>query len=40
LTPKGDWVNEKGLTPDIEIKDDPATTKDEQLEKAIEVLKS
>jgi len=40
LTPKGEWVNEKGLTPDIEIENDPATTKDEQLEKAIEILKS
>jgi carboxyl-terminal processing protease len=38
LTPSGFWVNEKGLTPDVKIKDDPATPEDEQLEKAIELL--
>lgn len=39
LTPKGTWVNDKGgLEPDIEIKDNPDTEKDEQLEKAIEEL--
>lgn len=40
LTPKGVWVNEKGLTPDIEIEDDPETTIDEQLQKAIKLLTS
>lgn len=40
LTPNGDWVNESGLKPDIEIKDDENTKEDEQLLKAIEVLKS
>lgn len=39
LTPKETWVNDKaGLEPDIEIKDNPDTEKDEQLEKAIEEL--
>lgn len=39
LTPKGTWVNDKGgLEPDIEVKDNPDTEKDEQLEKAIEEL--
>lgn len=39
LTPSGFWVNEKGLEPDTLIKDDLNTTADEQLEKAIELLK-
>jgi len=38
LLPGGDWVNEiKGITPDIEIKDDLETEDiDEQLQKALE----
>ena len=38
LLPGGDWVNEtKGITPDIEIKDDQETEDiDEQLQKALE----
>ena len=40
LTPSGFWVNEKGITPDIEIKDNVETTEDEQLLKAIEVVKA
>lgn len=40
LTPKGTWVNETGLTPDVEIKDDPETEGDEQLQKAIEILQN
>jgi len=39
LTPNGYWVNEKGLSPDIEIEDNQETSEDEQLQKAIEVLK-
>ena len=35
LTPSGFWVNEKGLKPDIEIKDNPDTSEDEQLLEAI-----
>ena len=38
LTPKGVWVNEKGLTPDIIIEDKSDTTIDEQLQEAIKVL--
>jgi len=39
LLPSGVWVNDsKGLTPDVEVKDDPETQEDEQLAKAIEVL--
>jgi carboxyl-terminal processing protease len=38
LTPKGVWVNEKGLDPDVKIEDDPKTTVDEQLQKAIDLL--
>lgn len=38
LTPKGRWVHQTGLTPDVvvEMGEDPA--KDEQLDKALEVL--
>lgn len=38
LTPKGTWVNEKGLEPDVKISDDEKTTEDEQLQKAVDVL--
>lgn len=37
LTPNGTWVNGTGLTPDIEIEDNPETSEDEQLQKAIEI---
>lgn len=40
LTPSGFWVNEKGLTPDFEVEDNPDTGEDEQLKKAEEVLLS
>lgn len=41
LTPTGNWINEKGLEPDVKIEDDLETEKDEQLEKAIsEIQKS
>lgn len=38
LTPKGTWVNETGLEPDVSVEDNPDTQEDEQLEKAIEAL--
>ncbi|MBU2052268.1 S41 family peptidase [Patescibacteria group bacterium] len=39
LLPLGAWVNEtKGLTPDVEVKDDPETEADEQLARALELL--
>ncbi|MDO8503432.1 MAG: S41 family peptidase [bacterium] len=38
LTPKGTWVNEVGLTPDVEVVDDPKTEADEQLQEAIKLL--
>ncbi|MFH0943188.1 MAG: S41 family peptidase [Candidatus Beckwithbacteria bacterium] len=39
LLPSGQWVNEtKGITPEIEAKDDPATIEDEGLQKAIEAV--
>ncbi len=41
LTPKGNWVHEKGITPDVEIKDNEETLEvDEQLQKAIELVKN
>lgn len=42
LTPNGDYIMEKGITPDIEVKmtaDDYTNDRDPQLDKAIEVLK-
>ncbi len=38
LLPSGESVDEVGLKPDVEVKDDPQTEKDEQLDKAMEVL--
>ena len=38
LTPSGFWVNEQGLTPDVEIEDDVETAEDEQLQEAIKIL--
>lgn len=39
LLPSGQWVNDtKGITPDIEVKDDPETETDEQLIQAMEAL--
>ncbi len=39
LTPKGNWVHDKGLTPDVEILDKEDTTEDEQLLEALKLLK-
>ncbi len=38
LTPSGFWVDEGGLVPDVEVKDNPDTEEDEQLEAAIDFL--
>ena len=38
-TPNGDTINKKGIEPDVEVEDDEKTDKDEQLQKAIEILK-
>lgn len=38
LLPSGESIDEIGLKPDVEIKDDPETEADEQLAKAIEAL--
>ncbi|PIS13846.1 peptidase S41 [Candidatus Shapirobacteria bacterium CG09_land_8_20_14_0_10_47_13] len=38
LLPSGKSIDKNGITPDVEVKDDPATTIDEQLEKAKEML--
>lgn len=40
LTPSGFWVNDGGLKPDIEVKDNEETSEDEQLLEAVEILKS
>lgn len=39
LTPKGNWVHEKGIEPDVKIMDDEKTTLDEQLQEALKLLK-
>lgn len=38
-TPNGDKINKVGITPDIEVEDDLETDEDEQLQKAVEILK-
>ncbi len=38
-TPNGDKINKNGIDPDIVIEDDANTIEDEQLQKAIEILK-
>lgn len=38
-TPNGDKINQQGITPDIVVEDDVTTEEDEQLQKAIEILK-
>jgi carboxyl-terminal processing protease len=38
LLPNGESIDKKGVVPNNEVKDDPKTEKDEQLEKAIELL--
>lgn len=38
LLPKGRSIEKAGVVPDFEVKDDPKTEKDEQLEKAVEIL--
>lgn len=38
LTPKGDWINEKGIEPDVSVEDKDNTSEDEQLDKAVELL--
>ncbi len=39
LLPSGNWIHEKGLSPDVQVADDPNTADvDEALQKAIEVM--
>jgi carboxyl-terminal processing protease len=39
LTPKGEWISKKGITPDLEVKDEDAVaSQDAQLAKALEIL--
>lgn len=38
-TPNGDKIQKQGITPDVIVEDDYQTPDDEQLEKAIEILK-
>jgi carboxyl-terminal processing protease len=38
LTPSGVWVNDKGLEPDVKVKESDDSKKDDQLLKAIELL--
>ena len=38
FTPDGNYINEVGIAPDVEVEEDLETEQDEQLDKAIEVL--
>lgn len=38
LSPHGEWSQGRGVAPQIEVSDDPATETDEPLQKAIEIL--
>lgn len=38
LTPKGRWIHQKGLTPDIKVEAGTDASKDPQLDKALEIL--
>ena len=38
LTPEGNWIHKKGITPDIELEDNLETEEDEQLDEAIRIL--
>jgi carboxyl-terminal processing protease len=41
ITPSGDWIHEKGIAPDIEVKIDPEKPEDDlQLKRAIEELQN
>lgn len=37
-TPNGENINEKGIAPDVRAKDDPATKRDEALDRALQTL--
>lgn len=39
LTPNGTWVNEGGLKPDVEVEDNEETEEDEQLTRAVEIVR-
>lgn len=38
LTPKKNWVNEKGIAPDVVVEDDIETAEDEQLQKVLSLF--
>jgi carboxyl-terminal processing protease len=38
LSPSGSWVQGRGLSPQVEVRDDPATAADEVLQQAVETL--
>jgi C-terminal processing protease CtpA/Prc len=37
-SPSGEWYQGRGVAPQIEVSDDPATEADEPLQRAVEVL--
>ncbi len=37
-SPNGEWYHERGVSPQIEMSDDPATETDELLQTALEIL--
>jgi len=38
-TPNGDKIHKQGITPDVIVEEDPTTETDEQIQKALEILK-
>ncbi len=38
LSPNGEWYHGRGVPPQIEVSDDPATETDEPLQRAVEIL--
>lgn len=38
LTPKGKWINKKGIKPDVEVEDNIDSEEDEQLKEALNIL--
>jgi C-terminal processing protease CtpA/Prc len=37
-SPKGEWYQDRGVSPQIEVIDDPSTEADEPLQRAMELL--
>jgi C-terminal processing protease CtpA/Prc len=40
LSSRGEWFQDRGVTPQIEVVDDPSTDVDEVLQKAVEIIQN